>query len=140
MNLLHILRIGRWGVLYFAILFGIGFMLGPIRVYWLEPRVGVRIAELIESPFMLLAIILAGRWVGRQLGIGYTEVSKLAVGAVAAVLILGADLLVGVGLRKMSALEVFISRDPISGFIYYLLVALAAVTPWMMSRATAKGS
>lgn len=139
MNLHLILRVGGWAAIYFAILFGVGFVLGLIRVPLLEPRLGVRVAELIEAPFMFLAIILAGRWVGRKLGIGYGAAAKLAVGGLAAGLVLGADVLVGVGLRGMSVLEVVTSRDPVSGSVYYGLVAWAAAAPWILSRSRATG-
>lgn len=116
---------------YFAIVFGVGFALGPIRVLWLEPQLGVRAAELIESPFMLVAIVLAGRWVGRRLCAGSSSSARFSVGLAAAVLVLAADLAVGVGLRGMSVVEVFTARDPVSGSVYYALVALTAVAPWL---------
>lgn len=28
---------------YFGLVFGVGFILGPIRVLWLEPSLGVRV-------------------------------------------------------------------------------------------------
>ena len=130
---------GGWAAIYFAILFGVGFVLGLIRVPLLEPRLGLRVAELIEAPFMFLAIILAGRWVGGKVGIGYGGAVKLAVGALAAGLVLGADIVVGVSLREMSVLEVFTSRDPVSGSVYYGLIAWAGAAPWIMSRSRATG-
>ncbi|MCX7608291.1 MAG: hypothetical protein N2049_03610 [Anaerolineales bacterium] len=138
MNFHLILRTARWGTIYFAILFGVGFALGLIRVPLLEPRLGVRAAQLIEAPLMFLAIVLAGRWIGRQLTGGYSSGAKLAVGILAAGLILGADVAVGVGLRSMTLVEVFSSRDPVSGFVYYMLIGLSAIAPWLMSlgRAT----
>jgi hypothetical protein len=36
--------------------FGTGFVLGPIRVLWAVPRLGERVAELMEAPLMLVAI------------------------------------------------------------------------------------
>jgi hypothetical protein len=54
---------------YFGLVFGDGFLLGPIRVLWLEPRFGPIIATACEAPFMLLAILVAGRWVPRVLNI-----------------------------------------------------------------------
>ena len=54
------------GVLYFAVVFGTGFVLGPIRMLWLVPRVGARTAELLEAPVMLVAIVLLARWVVRR--------------------------------------------------------------------------
>ena len=45
---------------YFGLVFGVGFLLGPIRVLWLEPRFGPIVATACEAPFMLLAILVAG--------------------------------------------------------------------------------
>lgn len=124
----------RWSGIYFVAVFGVGFLLGPIRVLWLEPRLGVRAAQLIEAPIMLLAIVLAGRWVGGRLRSGYGASERLAVGAMAAGLVLLADLGVGVGLRGMTVAEVFGDRDPVSGTVYYALVALMALAPWALAR------
>jgi hypothetical protein len=49
------------GALYFALAFGAGFVLGTIRVLWVVPRVGERTAELMETPIMLVVIMLAAR-------------------------------------------------------------------------------
>ena len=40
-------------LLYFLNVFGAGFLLGPIRIFLLVPKIGVRAAELIEMPIML---------------------------------------------------------------------------------------
>ncbi len=117
-------------IAYFGLVFGLGFLLGPIRVLWLEPRLGARTAQLIEAPVMLLAIVLAARWVGGRLGSGRAASARLAVGVMAAAFVLLADLGVGVGLRGMSVDEVFAGRDPVSGTVYYGLVALMALAPW----------
>lgn len=134
--LLRLLQLLKSGAIYFAMVFSVGFVLGPIRILWLEPRLGVRTAELIEAPFMLLVVISAGRWVGRRLCAGCSPAARLGVGLVAAGTVLVADLAVGVGLRGMSALEVFNARDPVSGSVYYALVALTAVAPWVFGRAS----
>jgi hypothetical protein len=44
------------GAAYFALVFGTGFALGTIRTLWIVPRLGIRTAELLEAPFMLVAI------------------------------------------------------------------------------------
>ena len=46
-------------LLYFLTVFGAGFLLGPIRIFLLVPKIGVRAAELIEMPIMLTAIYFA---------------------------------------------------------------------------------
>lgn len=53
-------------VVYFALVFGAGFVLGPIRILFLVPRFGVRLAELMEFPVMLVVIVLAARWLVRR--------------------------------------------------------------------------
>jgi len=50
------------GVVYFCLVFGVGFILGTIRVLWVVPHLGVRTAELIETPLMLAATFLAARY------------------------------------------------------------------------------
>jgi hypothetical protein len=50
------------GVLYFALVFGAGFVLGTIRTLWIVPRVGTRTDELMETPLMLVVTIVAARW------------------------------------------------------------------------------
>jgi hypothetical protein len=47
------------GVLYFALVFAAGFVLGTVRTLWAVPRLGVRTAELIELPTMLGVSVLA---------------------------------------------------------------------------------
>jgi MFS family permease len=130
-------RLGKAAAVYFAVVFGVGFALGPVRILWLEPRLGLRAAELVEAPFMLVAIIVAGRWVGRRLCSAHSPAFRLSVGLLTASLVLAADVGVGVGLRDMSVTEVFSQRDPVSGSVYYALVALTAVAPWLLGRAAA---
>ena len=46
---------------YFALTFAAGFACGCVRVPFLLPRVGERTAELLEAPFMFMAIRAAAR-------------------------------------------------------------------------------
>ncbi|MEO1070114.1 MAG: hypothetical protein AAFW95_13515, partial [Cyanobacteria bacterium J06638_6] len=71
------------GLLYFAIVFGVGFILGPIRVLWAVPRFGTRVAELMEMPFMFVAIVLAALWVMRRLSVPPGFWTRLCIGGVA---------------------------------------------------------
>jgi hypothetical protein len=48
-----LLKILKAATIYFALIFGAGFVLGPIRILFIVPRFGVRMAELIEAPMML---------------------------------------------------------------------------------------
>jgi hypothetical protein len=44
------------GVLYFALVFGAGFVLGTIRTLWGVPRAGGRKAELMEMPQLAVVV------------------------------------------------------------------------------------
>jgi hypothetical protein len=51
------MKILKAGILYFALVFGAGFVLGTIRVLLVMPRFGARMAELMEAPVMLVVTI-----------------------------------------------------------------------------------
>ena len=63
----ELLNILKAAVVYFALVFGAGFVLGPIRILFIVPRFGVRLAELMEFPVMLVVIVLTSRWLGSQI-------------------------------------------------------------------------
>lgn len=130
----------RAALAYFAVVFGVGFLLGAVRVPVVVPLVGDRAAELIEAPLLLAAIVLAARWVGRRFGRPDAPGRMLGTGLVAAGLVLAADLAVGVGLRGLTPAQVFTGRDPVAGAVYYSLVAAFAVLPWLFHRAARPGS
>jgi hypothetical protein len=60
------MRTLKAAALYFTLVFGTGFVLGPVRVLWAVPRFGIRAAELMEAPLMLMAMVLAARWTVRR--------------------------------------------------------------------------
>jgi hypothetical protein len=127
-------KVWKAAATYFGIVFGIGFVLGSLRVLWLVPRVGSRSAELYETPLMLLATVLAARWVCRRfVGRGRPSTS-LAIGLLALSFLLVAELAVGVGVRGLTPLEVVVNRDPVSGTVYYVSLAVFAAAPWLWSR------
>ena len=74
------MQILKAGTLYFALVFGAGFVLGPIRILWAVPRFGTRVAELMEAPIMLVVTILAGRWIVRRLAVPPKPSSRLGYG------------------------------------------------------------
>jgi len=121
-------------VLYFALVFGAGFVLGPIRVLWVVPRVGTRAAELMEMPIMFAVIVVAARWVVRRLAVPSARADRLAMGAAALALVLLMDFTVVLRLRGMSIEENFAARDPVSGTAYYLLLVLLAAMPSLVAR------
>lgn len=58
-------------MLYFALVFGAGFVLGTIYTLHVVPHLGTRTAELVETPFMLGVTIVAARWVVRRFAVSH---------------------------------------------------------------------
>ena len=126
------MQLTKAAVVYFLFVFGAGFCLGPIRIFWLVPKVGTRIAELIEMPFMLTAIFFSARFINGRLPLGGAK--KLAVGFGAlAITLIAEGSLAGV-LRGISVKEAFFDRDPVSGSAYYLMLLVFALMPWILAK------
>jgi len=119
------------GLVYFVLVFSVGFVLGPIRVLWAVPRFGERTAELLEAPFMLAAIVLAARWVVQRFRIPPLAAPRALVGGLALALVLTAELTVVLALRGLTLAEYVAGRDPVSGAVYVLLLLLFAAMPWL---------
>ncbi len=124
----------RAGLLYFAAVFGVGFILGPIRIFWAVPRFGPRVAELMEMPFMLIAIALAAFWVVRRLSVPPEVWTRLGMGAVALGLLLLAEFGAVLQLRGLTIAEYLRDRDPVSGTVYIVMLALFALMPWLLAH------
>jgi len=119
------------GIAYFALVFGTGFALGTVRTLWIVPRIGVRTAELLESPLMLVAIVFAAGWTSRLIGNSGGSASRLVVGVLALSMLLAAEVSMGMTLQGLSFVEVFIKHDPVSGTVYYVLLGIFALMPWL---------
>jgi len=118
------------GIVYFALVFAVGFLLGVVRVLLLEPQIGERWAELAEMPFMLLAIFLAARFVVRRYP-APSRASYLVSGGVALLLLVLVEFTVVLGIRGISIAQYFAERDPIAGGVYVLMLIIFAAMPWL---------
>jgi hypothetical protein len=123
------MRIVKQATLYFALVFGAGFVLGPIRILLVIPRVGIRAAELMEAPIMLMVIIAASRWMVRRFPEPSNLPGRLAMGFIALALMLCAELSLTHVLQGISARDYLASRDPVSGTVYYALLVVFAILP-----------
>jgi hypothetical protein len=121
-------------LLYFLAVFGAGFALGPIRVLWLEPRLGVVAATLCEAPFLLLAMIAAAYWIPRIVSISAGTGAMLAMGLGALALQQAADFAVGTALRGISATDQWARLASPEGAIYVALLVLFALLPAVVNR------
>lgn len=126
----------RWGAVYFATIFAIGFVLGPFRILLLEPVVGERVAELIEAPFMLTAIVLIARWRVASTRRRSLSPNYLAAGLFALALLIALEFGVVLAVRGLSVIEYWSGRDTVSGAVYLALLILFAVMPALFAHAT----
>jgi hypothetical protein len=119
---------------YFLIVFGVGFLLGPVRVFWLEPRLGEAVATLCEAPFLLCAMLLAARWLPRALSLR-PNIASLAIMGVGALLLQQfADFAVGTVLRGITPAQQLARLSTPAGLIYVALllafVAMPVLANW----------
>jgi hypothetical protein len=121
-------------LLYFALVLGAGFVLGMIRVPLIVPRLGERYAELLEMPFMFVAIVLAARHVVRQFDLPASLPVRLQVGLTALALSVLAELLLAMALQGRSLVAFIASRDPVSGSVYLVMLLLFALMPAILAR------
>jgi len=133
MNTLR-LRTIKAGMAYFSLAFGAGFVMGTIRVPFLVPRLGDRVAELIEMPFMFIVIVLAARFITKRFALPATVLVRLSTGFLALGLLIAAELLLAVALQDRSLGEYISSRDPVSGSVYLAMLALFAAMPLVITR------
>jgi hypothetical protein len=80
------------GALYFLLIFLLGMALGTVRVLLIEPRLGTVQSVLLELPFMLAASwFVCGRLI-RYLSVPATLPDRAAMGVLAFLLLIGAEL------------------------------------------------
>ena len=87
----------RPALAYFALVFGLGFVLGSVRTLWVQdaPTAGRLLGVLIELPIMLGASWFLCRGVVRRFAVAPTVAARAVMGDLAFVLLLLAELGVG---------------------------------------------
>jgi hypothetical protein len=128
------MRILEAGALYFALVFGSGFLLGVVRTLLVEQRLGARKAELLEMPIMLVVTVVAARWTLATLDVPSATFPRVAVGFIALLFLLAAEFGLVLRLRHLSVRQYLASRDPVSGTAYYLMLLVFALMPLLIAR------
>lgn len=127
------MSLARATLAYFALVFGVGFVLGVARTLWLAPAVGERAAELGEMPLMIAASL----WIARRIVARLRAPSgprRLALGVLALALLLAAECAVVLYVRDVSLGEYAASRDPLAGSAYLLALVVFAAAPVLAGR------
>ena len=132
------MRILAAAVLYFLLVFGMGVVLGPIRVLWLEPRLGTTAAVLCEAPVLLLTMIFAARFVRHWLRLPAEIMALAEVGLGALALVVIADVIVGIFARGITWADQLAYLSSAAGRIYLLLLCAFAAMPLLVMGRLAK--
>ena len=135
-NVIQVMQVVRAAARYSALVFGIGFALGTVRVLLVVPRLGERTVELIEAPLMVFVSWLVARWLTRRYTGIRRPVSSFAVGALALAFLLMLEVAVGTIFFGLSPGSALIKPDPVRAASYYTALALFAVMPLFVSRSS----
>ena len=112
---------------YASAAFGLGFLLGTIRVLTIAPVIGGFEASLAEIPIMLAACWLICGWVLRRWPVAPTASARLGMGMGALVLLLAAEValgLYGFGRSWTGQLAAFAAPEGVAGLAAQGIFAL----------------
>ena len=127
------IRVLMLAALYFAVVFGVGLVMGPVRVLWLEPWLGKTVALLCELPILVVAMVVAARWVTTKMGPGAGLFPLAATGGLALILQQIADVAVGIVLRGITLPEQLAYFRTPAGLIYGVALLLFAAMPVLVN-------
>jgi hypothetical protein len=116
-------------LVYFALVLGIGFCLGVMRVPFLVPRIGERWAELAEMPIMAATIFFSAGYILRRFPKVDRRGKALAAGTLALFFAVCAELGLAVAFQSQSLAEYIVSRDKVSGSVYLIMLVAFALMP-----------
>ncbi|WP_414474356.1 hypothetical protein [Microvirga sp. M2] len=114
------------GVAYFGVVFGLGFLLGAVRILALVPWFGPVGAVAVEIPVMLGASWLACGWAVRLFAVPSAWQDRLAMGAIAFGCLMVAELTVSMiafGRSMAEHLAIYREIDALIGLAAQLVFA-----------------
>jgi hypothetical protein len=130
------MRAAKAGLIYFLLVFTLGWILGPIRELWAVPRFGRLAATLSEAAIMLIAMMGAARWVIRRFEVSRTLADTLSIGLIAIGLLLPAEIGGAVWVRRQSFQEYGASFATVPGIISLAMFLCFAAMPTLVGRFT----
>jgi hypothetical protein len=129
------MRLLKAGVSYFALVFAAGFILGVVRRFLVEPMIGTRAAEVAEVPVMVGLSMLAAWFVVRYYCRGLGRGWRLAVGAIALLLLAASEAALVVLVRGQTLERYLATRDVLAFDVYLAGLLLFALMPAVVNGA-----
>jgi hypothetical protein len=124
------------GLIYFLLVFALGWVLGPIRELWAVPRFGRIQALLIEAVIMLIAMIVSSRWVIRRFNVPQALGSTIPMGLVAIGILAPAEIAGVQWVRGVSLQDYLASFVTAPGLISAVMFMLFAAMPSLITLLT----
>ncbi|MBX3301394.1 MAG: hypothetical protein KF693_04195 [Nitrospira sp.] len=125
-------QVVKAGAVYFLIAFGAGFVLEVIRLQVVALHVSERIAQAMEIPFHLLAMIIAARWAIDRFTLPPFPSIRLGVGLVALGLWLVMEWIVILAFHGLSLDEFLATQDPVVGTLPIGALGVLTVMPFLV--------
>jgi len=117
------------GLIYFLLVFALGWVLGPIRELWAVPRFGRIAALLVEAVIMLVAMVVSSWWVMRRFNVPQTLGSTIRMGLVALAILAPAEIAGVLWVRGISLREYLASFVTSPGVISLVMFLVFAAMP-----------
>jgi len=117
-------------------MFAVGWILGPIRELWAVSRFGRVEATLLEATIMLVAMVLAARWVIQQFEVRQTLPPTIAIGLVALGVLIPAEIAGVVFVRGLSFQDYFSGFLTAPGMISLVMFLIFTAMPSLVTLLT----
>jgi hypothetical protein len=127
------MRTFKAGAIYFLLVLALGWILGPIRELWAVPRFGRVTSLLFEAVIMLIAMIVASRWVMRRFDVPQTLGSTIPMDLVALGILATAEIAGVLWVRGSSLQEYVASFATAPGVISAVMFLLFAAMPSLVT-------
>lgn len=124
----------RAGVWYFVIMFAIGWLIGPVRVLFVEPAFGETAALVIEAPVMLAAMVYAVLWLTARMRIPSALLARVLMGLTALAILLAAETASFAWLEGRPLTAYVEKFSGLTGAITIALYAAFAALPLVLGR------
>lgn len=127
------MRSAAAGGFYFLAGFGVGFLLAPLRLFVLAPRIGEAWATAAESVALLTALWFAAGWIVRRCAVQGVA-ARLAMGLVGLALLLAAEIALGAVWRGLDLAGFKARFATPAGMIYGAALLVFALMPLAVAR------
>lgn len=128
-------KVLKAAVVYFAVVFGVAFVLGVVRVLVVAPRLGPLAAVMIEAPLILIVSWRAARWCVERFRIPATARDRLTLGLAAFALLMAVELALSVVAFGQTPAEHFAAWATPAGALGLSAQMVFGLIPWLQTRA-----